>query len=185
MDAVQVCDVNTADNTNAIIFQMRLTQGDILPDNMTGFYWILIGRVQQWGYFYESQSDTDYRHFPVAFTTFLLPVLGKAYYLTTEPDGYVPYIEYLGSNNFLCGFGNNRIGNAYVPIMVIGMQQWGSPYVAGKNEFLLAFSEFVVMAASSEYSYTADNMVQFAYLNYFHCNAGTLNSHRGWIALGI
>ena len=45
MDAVQVCDVNTADNTNAIIFQMRLTQGDILPDNMTGFYWILIGRV--------------------------------------------------------------------------------------------------------------------------------------------
>lgn len=50
MDAVQVCDVNTADNTNAIIFQMRLTQGDILPDNMTGFYWILIGRVQQWGY---------------------------------------------------------------------------------------------------------------------------------------
>lgn len=74
----------------------------------------------QWGYFYESQSDTDYRHFPVAFTTFLLPVLGKAYYLTTEPDGYVPYIEYLGSNNFLCGFGNNRIGNAYVPIMVIG-----------------------------------------------------------------
>ena len=78
-------------------------------------------RTLQWGYFYESQSDTDYRHFPVAFTTFLLPVLGKAYYLTTEPDGYVPYIEYLGSNNFLCGFGNNRIGNAYVPIMVIGM----------------------------------------------------------------
>lgn len=81
--------------------------------------------MQQWGYFYESQSDTDYRHFPVAFTTFLLPVLGKAYYLTTEPDGYVPYIEYLGSNNFLCGFGNNRSGNAYVPIMVIGKQQWG------------------------------------------------------------
>lgn len=49
MDAVQVCNVNTADNTNAIIFQMRLTLGDILPDNMTGFYWILIGRVQQWG----------------------------------------------------------------------------------------------------------------------------------------
>lgn len=49
MDAVQVCDVNTADNTNAIIFQMRLTQGDILPDNMTGFYWMLIGKAQQWG----------------------------------------------------------------------------------------------------------------------------------------
>lgn len=81
----------------------------------------LLSAIKQWGYFYESQSDTDYRHFPVAFTTFLLPVLGKAYYLTTEPDGYVPYIEYLGSNNFLCGFGNNRIGNAYVPIMVIGM----------------------------------------------------------------
>lgn len=49
MDAVQVCDVNTANNTSAIIFQMRLTQGDILPDNMTGFYWILTGKAQQWG----------------------------------------------------------------------------------------------------------------------------------------
>lgn len=45
MDAVQVCDVNTANNTSAIIFQMRLTKGDILPDNMTGFYWILIGKA--------------------------------------------------------------------------------------------------------------------------------------------
>lgn len=76
---------------------------------------------KQWGYYLESQSDTDYRHFQIAFVTFLLPVLGKTYYLSTEPDGYVPYIEYLGSNNFLCGYGNNRTGNAYVPVIVIGM----------------------------------------------------------------
>lgn len=101
-------------------------------------FWLSIG-IQQWGYFYESQSDTDYRHFPVAFTTFLLPVLGKAYYLTTEPDGYVPYIEYLGSNNFLCGFGNNRIGNAYVPIMVIGTQQWGSNFSTVTAETLVDY----------------------------------------------
>ena len=114
------------------------------------YFWLMFGIAQQWGYFYESQSDTDYRHFPVAFTTFLLPVLGKAYYLTTEPDGYVPYIEYLGSNNFLCGFGNNRIGNAYVPIMVIGMQQWGK-YVELASAFLtvnfpISFKERILFA---------------------------------------
>ena len=101
-----------------------LAGGAVIVDELlaqNGYVKFSNGLILQWGYFYESQSDTDYRHFPVAFTTFLLPVLGKAYYLTTEPDGYVPYIEYLGSNNFLCGFGNNRIGNAYVPIMVIGM----------------------------------------------------------------
>ena len=105
-----------------------LAGGAVIVDELlaqNGYVKFSNGLILQWGYFYESQSDTDYRHFPVAFTTFLLPVLGKAYYLTTEPDGYVPYIEYLGSNNFLCGFGNNRIGNAYVPIMVIGKQQWG------------------------------------------------------------
>ena len=70
MDAVQVCDVNTADNTNAIIFQMRLTQGDILPDNMTGFYWILIGRVQQWGI--KLAESTEYPYlwaFPTSFAS--------------------------------------------------------------------------------------------------------------------
>lgn len=64
MDAVQVCDVNTANNTSAIIFQMRLTKGDILPDNMTGFYWILIGKAQQWGTYPGNHTLT----FAVAFS---------------------------------------------------------------------------------------------------------------------
>lgn len=120
------CDIAESNNNIVSVATNppEINQIVVRPSAAKTITWLVIGK-QQWGYFYESQSDTDYRHFPVAFTTFLLPVLGKAYYLTTEPDGYVPYIEYLGSNNFLCGFGNNRIGNAYVPIMVIGKQQWG------------------------------------------------------------
>ena len=71
MDAVQVCDVNTADNTNAIIFQMRLTQGDILPDNMTGFYWILIGRVQQWG----TEPGVGTYEYPIPYTSLCYGVI--------------------------------------------------------------------------------------------------------------
>lgn len=67
MDAVQVCDVNTANNTSAIIFQMRLTQGDILPDNMTGFYWILIGKAQQWRML-EIEATEQNVLFPIPFT---------------------------------------------------------------------------------------------------------------------
>ena len=49
-DAVQVCNVYSANLSSAIIFQMRLAAGDVLPDNLTGFYWMLIGKAQQWGY---------------------------------------------------------------------------------------------------------------------------------------
>ena len=122
MDAVQVCDVNTADNTNAIIFQMRLTQGDILPDNMTGFYWILIGRVQQWGYYFESQSDTDYRYLPLTYTTHYCIALGNITYAPNELEGgFVPYYQEVSNSVFLVGLGNNRIGNAYVPVITVGI----------------------------------------------------------------
>ena len=76
MDAVQVCDVNTANNTSAIIFQMRLTQGDILPDNMTGFYWILTGKAQQWGVLITSANAIT---FPVTFTSIEYMFLSKIY----------------------------------------------------------------------------------------------------------
>ena len=101
MDAVQVCNVNTADNTNAIIFQMRLTLGDILPDNMTGFYWILIGRVQQWGLTEEAYLPTI--DFPVSFTS-IPAVVGT------------PIKDYATSENY---FGNNSIesvtASSFVP----------------------------------------------------------------------
>ena len=266
MDAVQVCDVNTANNTSAIIFQMRLTQGDILPDNMTGFYWILTGKaqqwgyvvggintftvtflityiaafgatasgaaevataantevseltntgftlkrssssnpvywvawgIQQWGYYLESQSDTDYRHFQIAFTAFLLPVLGKTYYQSSEQDGYVPYIEYLGSNNFLCGFGNNRVGNANVPIIVVGMQQWGLTEEAylPTIDFPVAFTSVPAVVgtpikdyATSE-NYFGNNSIESVTVSSFvprqtNTNGGTKAGAIRYIAVG-
>ena len=135
--------------------------------------YILLG-MQQWG------SNLNSLTLPIAFSTECFNFQCWQYDITEyRYSGIVPSIAC--SNTAISGW-NGQYSLRY---LVIGEQQWGSPYVAGENEFLLAFSEFVVMAASSEYSYTADNMVQFVYLNYFYCNASTLNSHRGWIALGI
>lgn len=114
MDAVQVCDVNTADNTNAIIFQMRLTQGDILPDNMTGFYWILIGRVQQWGDIVDGTNT-----FTVAFTSFC-KIANAGSYSWGGDDNIIRSIEL---TYFTATYADNSYPFLYI---AIGQQQWGT-----------------------------------------------------------
>lgn len=72
-----------------------------------------------WGFYYESQSDTDYRYLSVTPEEYVIPVLGRTYYIFNEPE-YAPYYQEINLNTFLTGYGNNRTGNAYVPIVVIG-----------------------------------------------------------------
>lgn len=92
-DAVQVCNVNNVNLTSAVIFQMRLAAGDILPENMTGFYWLLAGQAQQWGLTPETLLPTV--DFPVAFIA-IPAVVGT------------PIKDYATSENY---FGNNSIEN--------------------------------------------------------------------------
>lgn len=160
MDAVQVCDVNTADNTNAIIFQMRLTQGDILPDNMTGFYWILIGRVQQWGTFpYNSNRWT----YPIAFNLIFAAVKTTISDNTSEV-GYPAWYSW-----------SSDVTNTYAPhissykgyAIALGMQQWGD-IVDGTNTFTVAFTSFCKIANAGNYSWGgADNIIRSIELTYF------------------
>lgn len=73
-----------------------------------------------WGFYYESQSDTDYRYLPITPVNFVIPVLGKSYYVLNETE-YVPYYQQISLNSFLTGYGNNRAGSAYVPVLVIAV----------------------------------------------------------------
>lgn len=73
-----------------------------------------------WGFYYESQSDTDYRYLPITPVNFVIPVLGKSYYILNETE-YVPYYQQISLNSFLTGYGNNRAGSAYVPVLVIAV----------------------------------------------------------------
>lgn len=73
-----------------------------------------------WGFYYESQSETDYRYLPIIPESFVIPVLGKTYYVLGETE-YVPYYQQISLNSFLTGYGNNREGTAYVPVLVIAI----------------------------------------------------------------
>ena len=42
------------------------------------------------------------------------------YNLFNGDDEWVPYCIYYGNNNFLCGYGSNTAGKAYVPIIAMG-----------------------------------------------------------------
>lgn len=73
-----------------------------------------------WGNYYESQSDTDYRYLPITPEKYVIPVLGKAYYALNEAE-FAPYYQQINLNTFLIGYGNNRAGEGYVPILVIAI----------------------------------------------------------------
>lgn len=151
MDAVQVCDVNTADNTNAIIFQMRLTQGDILPDNMTGFYWILIGKAQQWGYITESSSSADYRYFPVPFVTEYYAICTGS---SQRQDNVAVWLNQIDTLKFLAGIGENYTAMPQKNIFYFacGRQQWGyggdSNLVTFPTAFNISCFSVLAIAAS-------------------------------------
>ena len=154
MDAVQVCDVNTADNTNAIIFQMRLTQGDILPDNMTGFYWILIGRVQQWGFHNGSGNNI---------ITLLLPYKSCYTPLASSTDTYsgnLPYVLPVGSRQN-AALSKLDISSAASSCywLTIGYQQWGTVLASRGNftaDLNVPYLNFYLPYASSTNTYGTD-----------------------------
>lgn len=82
---------------------------------------IFLGK-QQWGYYFESQSDTDYRYLPLTYTTHYCIALGNITYAPNELEGgFVPYYQEVSNSVFLVGLGNNRIGNAYVPVITVGI----------------------------------------------------------------
>ena len=76
----------------------------------------------QWGYYFESQSDTDYRYLPLTYTTHYCIALGNITYAPNELEGgFVPYYQEVSNSVFLVGLGNNRIGNANVPVITVGI----------------------------------------------------------------
>ena len=89
-------------------------------------YYLFAAGVQQWGYYFESQSDADYRYLPITYTTHYCVALGNITYAPNESEtGYAPYYQEVSNSVFLVGLGNNRIGNANVPVITVGIQQWG------------------------------------------------------------
>ena len=101
-----------------------LAGGAVIVDELlaqNGYVKFSNGLILQWGSYLESQSDTDYRHFSIAYTKFYKIALGNVDYSVSEPVyGYTPYFQEVNSNTFLIGYGNNREGYGYVPLIAIG-----------------------------------------------------------------
>lgn len=117
-------------------------------------YYLFAAGVQQWGYYFESQSDADYRYLPITYTTHYCVALGNITYAPNESEtGYAPYYQEVSNSVFLVGLGNNRIGNANVPVITVGIQQWGySPYNAedGLVSIALQLSSSEIISVCSQ-----------------------------------
>lgn len=102
-----------------------LAGGAVIVDELlaqNGYVKFSNGLILQWGYYFESQSDTDYRHLPITYTTHYCVALGNITYTPNESEtGYAPYYQEVSNSVFLVGLGNNRIGNANVPVITVGI----------------------------------------------------------------
>ena len=74
----------------------------------------------QWGSFKESQHDKDYRYWPIPFTGPHIITLGTNYLEIGAPEA-CPWEKYVSPSSFLCGYGSNYKGDAYVMAIAVGL----------------------------------------------------------------
>ena len=192
MDAVQVCDVNTADNTSAIIFQMRLTQGDILPDNMTGFYWILIGKAQQWGSNFSTVTAETLVDYPIAVSQ-VLTILCAADQTDIRDAEYAAPGTVTDTNFIAVTFALFGSTHAqpypYYWIMVGIVQQWGTEPGVGTYEYPIPYTSLccgVITNRQVQKSNNATTAVNIT-LTEFTCSKtdGMGDYTFNWLSAGI
>ena len=79
---------------------------------------LLLLAFKQWGYYVESQSETDYRYWPISFIFHYVTMATKTYYEPKEEA--VPWLVGIDMQKFICGYGANFIGSNYVSCVAIG-----------------------------------------------------------------
>ena len=88
-----------------------------------GIIFVVIGK-QQWGYITESSSATDYRLFPVSFTTECFAVCTGS---SQRQDNVSVWVNEIDTIKFIVGIGENYTAMPQKNIFYIacGKQQWG------------------------------------------------------------
>ena len=122
----------------------------------SGKYWCAFGISQpQWGYYVESQSETDYRYWPISFIFHYVTMATKTYYEPKEEA--VPWLVGIDMQKFICGYGANFIGSNYVSCVAIGCQlQWG--YVKStKVTFPIQFNIIYTVLGNAHGSNNSNN----------------------------
>lgn len=160
-DAVQVCNVNNVNLTSAVIFQMRLAAGDILPEHMTAFYWLLAGQAQQWGYITLASQGTATLPLPFSDTNYVITTGQQR----TSNNGFVQITGRTANNvsfKFEWDSGQNKSGHCWW--ITCGKQQWGD----GTTTFPIAMLSIFAIAVSNGSNSTTSLS--------FRCNAYNIST---------
>lgn len=147
---------NTASTSNSYWGRFYITNltknGFTVSDTGAGSNrWLAIGKAQpQWGYYVESQSETDYRYWPISFIFHYVTMATKTYYEPKEEA--VPWLVGIDMQKFICGYGANFIGSNYVSCVAIGCQlQWGVGAASTNIMLPIPYTKvkFITLATSS------------------------------------
>lgn len=149
---------------------------------------IAIGLQQQWGYYVESQSETDYRYWPISFIFHYVTMATKTYYEPKEEA--VPWLVGIDMQKFICGYGANFIGSNYVSCVAIGCQlQWGftnntgRPYITFPLKFSNVFTAISCICHNG--SPSEANTVYNVSISGMNIGASGGGSGKYWCAFGI